>query len=82
MEDIYAIYVETFGQVLSGHIMESRMFSKEYGISEKLAVSIGVQDAKAQSPGIRTKSGFEEELKRLLESPLSQDTGVTFERDS
>ncbi|MCK4330612.1 hypothetical protein KAX02_12315 [candidate division WOR-3 bacterium] len=89
-EDPYEVYVKTYGKVRSGHSLEDNDYrgrviggkgiTKEYDLPRRLAVSLAANDAK--SPYMRTKSDFEEELKRLLESPPSQDTGVTYERDS
>jgi len=44
-----------------------------YDLEGRLAVSLAVEHAKANSPFMRPKSTFEDELKRLLGSSPSQE---------
>lgn len=82
MEDPYAVYVKMYGKVRGGHIPEDKDYRgrftggkapyKEYDLPRRLAASLAVSDVKS-GEDMRTKSDFEEELKRLLESPSSQE---------
>ena len=71
-EQNYEIYVKAYGKVQSG----TKLTNADYGIpsleglkaydeSGKMAVSLATQDVKTGKP-MRSKSEFEEELKRLL----------------
>lgn len=72
MKDAYIIYVEKFGKIQSNSLEDNDYGEAgpngyvEYDERGKLAVSLAAVDVR-RNVDLRTKSDFEQELKRLLE---------------
>jgi hypothetical protein len=70
-KDAYLIYVEHFGKVKSGSQVDHGDYIEDVGvdcdITGHLAVSLAVLDAKTGT-FLRSKSEFNEEIKRLSDS--------------
>lgn len=73
MEELYSLYIEIYGKVKSGKVIEEGDYRKEprggvrgnkRPLKEKLAISLAIDHAK--SSGILTKEDFEEEIQKLL----------------
>lgn len=72
MKDAYIIYIEKFGKVQSGTKIEDKDYKRgsvEFDERGKLAVALAALDVK-RNVDLRTRSAFENELKRLSEKQV------------
>ncbi len=69
MKDPYMLYIQTFGKVQSGTKVEDKDYKRgsvQFDERQTLAVAVAADDAK-KNITLRTRSSFEQELKRLSE---------------
>ena len=69
MDDAYIIYIEKFGKIQSGAKIEDQDYKQgsiQFDERGTLAVALAALDVK-RGVDLRTRSNFEQELKRFLE---------------
>ncbi len=67
MRDPYILYIQTFGKVQTGTKIEDKDYRRGsvlFNEQQTLAVALAADDAK-KNITLRTRSSFEQELKRL-----------------